>query len=81
MISAFNLAVDPVHTAPERGFSEPEEHVAVLLLRFADGECSAEERAEVCRMLRLHPVWLRWLAEKVRDRRNVEQQGQPDGNS
>jgi hypothetical protein len=55
-----------------RGVMEPENHVAVLLERFARGQCSEEERADVCRMLRLHPAWLRWLADRVKfSRRNM----------
>ena len=39
---------------------------AVLLERFACGECTRAEEAEVASMLRLHPAWLRWLADRVR---------------
>lgn len=52
--------------AAGRELPEPKTDTAVLLERFARGECSQEERAEVCRMLRLHPAWLRWLADRVK---------------
>jgi hypothetical protein len=52
--------------AAGRELPEPKTETAVLLERFARGECSQEERAEVCRMLRLHPAWLRWLADRVK---------------
>lgn len=45
---------------------EPRNDAAVRLERFARGECSEDERAEVCRLLRLHPIWLRWLADRVK---------------
>ena len=52
--------------AAGRELPEPKTDPAVLLERFARGECSQDERAEVCRMLRLHPAWLRWLADRVK---------------
>jgi|SoiMethySBSTD1v2_1073268.scaffolds.fasta_scaffold1652077_2 hypothetical protein len=55
-------------TGPEvtgRQTVEPELHVAELLERFARGECDADERADVCNMLRLNPAWLHWLASRV----------------
>ena len=55
-------------TGPEvtgRQFAEPEERVADLLERFARGECDADERAEVCQMLRSNPSWMHWLASRV----------------
>ena len=44
----------------------PQGDVTVKLERFARGDCSPAERAEVCEMLRSHPEWLRWLAERVK---------------
>lgn len=44
----------------------PQSEVTAKLERFARGECTPEERAEVCEMLRLHPAWLRWLGERVK---------------
>ena len=52
-----------------RQTAEPENETAVLLERFARGECTPTEREVVCRMLRLHPAWLRWLADRVRHAR------------
>jgi hypothetical protein len=46
--------------------STPQSEAAEKLERFARGQCSPEERAEVCEMLRLHPAWLRWLADRVK---------------
>ena len=53
------------HIAPE-----PRTEEASKLLRFADGKCDRRERAEICEMLRLHPAWLRWLADRVKLARN-----------
>jgi hypothetical protein len=44
----------------------PQSEVATKLERFARGECSEGERAEICEMLRMHPAWLRWLADRVK---------------
>jgi hypothetical protein len=64
--------------ATGRELPEPKTDTAVLLERFARGECSQEERAEVCRMLRLHPAWLRWLADRVKLARESAS-GEPAG--
>ncbi len=44
----------------------PPTDAAAKLQRFADGACGAEERTEVCELLRLHPAWLRWLSDRVK---------------
>jgi len=57
------------HFGPEvsgRGTTEPKNGAAARLERFARGECDEAERVEVCRLLRMHPTWLRWLAERVK---------------
>ncbi len=52
--------------ATGREKQEPQPEVAVKLDRFAQGECSDVERAEVCELLKVHPAWLRWVADKVK---------------
>lgn len=57
------------HFGPEvmgRESAEPKNGAAARLERFARGECNETERAEVCRLLRMHPLWLRWLADRVK---------------
>lgn len=49
-----------------RQLSQPHSEEAAKLERFARGECTDAERAAVCNMLRLHPAWLRWLADRVK---------------
>lgn len=49
-----------------RAMLAPDGGAEAKLQRFAAGACNAEERAEVCEMLRLHPTWLRWVAERVK---------------
>ena len=49
-----------------RALLAPDSDAVAKLQRFAAGECDKEERVEVCEMLRLHPAWLRWLADRVR---------------
>ena len=56
-----------------RQVSEPKSAAAAKLKRFARGESDDEERAEVCDMLRVHPAWLRWLADRVKLARTVRQ--------
>ena len=48
----------------------PHSEAAAKLQRFATGACDKDERAEICEMLRLHPAWLRWLADRVKMARN-----------
>ena len=48
------------------GIAEPRNGAAARLEKFARGECNETERAEVCRLLRMHPLWLRWLADRVK---------------
>ena len=49
----------------------PHSDAAAKLQRFATGACSKDERTEVCVMLRLHPAWLRWLADRVKMARST----------
>lgn len=44
----------------------PRDRAAAKLQRFAAGACDKAERAEVCEMLRMHPAWLRWVADRVK---------------
>lgn len=55
-----------------RQSGEPTPEAAALLERFAKGECTQEERETVCRMLRMYPAWLLWLAERVKRSRVSE---------
>ena len=52
--------------ATGRQLSEPNTDAAVQLTRFARGECTDTERAEICTMLQSHPAWVRWLADRVK---------------
>lgn len=45
---------------------EPQSEAAAKLELFARGECTEAQRAEVCDLLRTHPAWIRWLADRVR---------------
>ena len=55
--------------------SIPRTEEAAKLMRFASGQCDDGERAEICALLRLHPVWLRWLADRVKMARGVARSG------
>ncbi|MEO8352232.1 MAG: hypothetical protein ABI680_10920 [Chthoniobacteraceae bacterium] len=56
---------------------EPDQEAVQLINRFAAGGCSETERAEVCRMLRVHPLWLHWLAAQVRINRAPQETAHP----
>jgi hypothetical protein len=49
-----------------RSQAQPYNEDATKLLRFASGACDEAERTEVCEMLRMHPAWIRWVADRVR---------------
>jgi hypothetical protein len=59
-----------------RESSEPDDHIVHLLQRFSRGECDPLERADVCRMIRLHPAWLRWIATRVKLSRDLQHEGE-----
>ncbi len=54
-----------------RVLDRPEGDAARKLDRFASGGITAGERREVCAMLQRNPVWLRYLAERVKESRGV----------
>ncbi len=54
-----------------RQLPEPSTVAAALLERFARGQCDDAERAQVCKMLKIHPAWLRWLADRVKQARTA----------
>ena len=49
-----------------RSQAQPYNEDATKLLRFATGACDEKERTEVCELLRMHPAWIRWVADRVR---------------
>ena len=49
-----------------RELPETTEEVTSKLQRFAFGDCKVPERDAICAMLRLHPAWLRWIADRIR---------------
>jgi hypothetical protein len=55
-----------------RSQPQPYKEDAAKLLRFATGACDEDERTEVCEMLRIHPAWIRWVADRVRMARTVK---------
>ncbi len=44
----------------------PKTKEAELLIRFATGTCTAEERAKACGLIQLHPLWLGWVSTRVK---------------
>lgn len=45
----------------------------VRLERFADGLCGEAEREKLCEVLRADPALVRWVAERVKERRKAGQ--------
>ena len=74
MSNDFKTLIDFLdHFGPEvsgKALMAPDSEAAAKLQRFAAGACDKDERAEICEMLRLHPAWLRWLADRVKMARN-----------
>jgi len=57
--------------ASGRVLEVPHFEAARKLERFAAGGVGATERREVCALLQLHPAWVRYLADRVIESRNV----------
>ncbi len=51
----------------------PEPAVRQRLERFADGLCDEQEREQICEALRADPALVRWVAERVKERRKHAQ--------
>ena len=45
---------------------EPPTEEAQLLIRFASGGCSAEERAKACGLIQKEPQLLPWVASRIK---------------
>jgi len=49
----------------------PPDDAARKIRRFAAGGIGDEERREVCTLLQLHPTWVRYLADRVKESRKA----------
>ena len=52
--------------------SVPDPKNARRLERLITGMRRGPDREETCELLRLHPAWLRWLADRVKMARTLE---------
>lgn len=43
-----------------------------MIERFIAGRCSEAERQELSRFLQLHPAWIRWIADRMKSGRGVD---------
>jgi hypothetical protein len=50
-----------------------------MIERFIAGRCDAAERRELSQFLQLHPSWIRWIAERVRGGRDLEETSTDNG--
>lgn len=85
MNNDFNTIIDFLgRFGPEvsgRQLPEPLTEATSKLERFAIGGCKEPERGEICSMLRLHPAWLRWIADRVKLARAHSAGGRQAGGS
>ena len=49
-----------------RTLIQPHHEMTPVLVRFAQGGCAASEIKEICEVLKKHPVWLRWIADRIK---------------
>ena len=49
-----------------RTLIQPHHEITPVLVRFAKGGCVHSEIVEICEMLRMHPVWIRWVADRIK---------------
>jgi hypothetical protein len=52
-----------------RGMDVPDAAILELFQKFASGNATAEERAELVRLVNSHPNWIAALAEEIKHRR------------
>lgn len=50
-----------------RNIARPTDEHAERFERFVQGKASAEEREQLCELLKDNPVWLRWLATRIKE--------------
>jgi len=43
-----------------------------MIERFIAGRCNDAERQELSRFLQLHPAWIRWIAERIKTGRDLD---------
>lgn len=45
---------------------------SAMIERFIAGRCDDAERRELSRFLQMHPAWIRWIAERIKTGRDVD---------
>ncbi len=53
-----------------RGDLLPASDLRQQIERMVSGECSEEEKEQICEAVRDHPEWVKWMAEKVKAKRD-----------
>ena len=48
------------------GLNDLSAECRALIERFIAGECNDVERRQLSEFLKLHPAWIRWVADRVR---------------
>jgi len=43
-----------------------------MIERFINGRCDDAERRELSRFLQMHPAWIRWIAERIKTGRDLD---------
>jgi hypothetical protein len=55
-----------------RSFTGLQVEQTVMIERFIAGQCDDSERRELSRFLQRHPSWIRWIAERIKSGRDVD---------
>lgn len=58
--------------ASGRSFDQPGNQEAEKLQLFAQGKCNQAQVEEMCELLRTHPAWIRWVADRIRMARQLK---------
>jgi len=53
---------------------------SAMIERFIAGRCDDAERRELSRFLQLHPSWIRWIAERIKTGRDLDDASPAGGN-
>ena len=54
-----------------RGLAGLRDEQSAMIERFIEGHCDATERRELSAFLQLNPIWIRWIADRVKMARDI----------
>ena len=59
------------------GLTPLEAEKIAMIERFIAGRCDDAERRELSEFLQLHPTWIRWIADRIKGSRELDESSVP----